>query len=283
MHIKRQRGVGKLKVAFWSNFNGQNGTTSNMLATSIMAVLLDKSKVFIGQSHYHLNNLENPLLLVSKRDRKAYLMNVGIDAIVRAIKSTYLDEDIIENCSLSYMNKKLILLPSTVKSNYGIYEEDLDKTIISILQAVNKYHDMVFMDVNSRQNSITNKILDNVDLIVINLSQNLTVLNDYEENFLSQFQNKNVIYVFGNYNPDSLYNIKNLKKRYSWLKSKNVGLIPYNVEFMDSMSDGKIIPFFYKNINCDNHDTNYYFIKEVKKTTNLIQNIRDKKVAANGL
>ena len=125
VHIRRRKGGCKLRIAFWSNFHGQNGTTSNILATSIMSVLMYNSKIFLGQSHYNLNNLENPLLLVSSRDKKAYFMNSGIDAMVRAIKSTYLDEETIENCTLAYMNKKLTLLPSTVKSNNEIYEEDL--------------------------------------------------------------------------------------------------------------------------------------------------------------
>lgn len=276
MHIKKQKGVDKLKVAFWSNLHGQNGTTSNMLATSIMSVLLHNSKVFLGQTHYNLNNLEAPLLTVSNNDKKTYFMNIGIDAVVRAIKSTYLDEEIIENSTLSYMNRKLVLLPSTVKSNGKIYEEDLDVTIISILQAVKKCHDIVFLDVNTRDNEITNKILEDVDCVVVNLSQNLSVLNDYEENFLEEFKRKNLIYIFGNYNPDSRYSLGNLRKSYTWLKSKSIGLIPYNFEFMDSMSDGKIIPFFYKNFNNEINDPNYYFIQEVKKTTNLIHGLRMK-------
>lgn len=276
MHIKKQKGEDRLKIAFWSNFHGQNGTTSNMLATSIMSVLLHNSKVFLGQTHYNLNNLEAPLLTVSHNDKKSYFMNTGIDAMVRAIKSTYLDKDIIENSSLSYMNKKLVLLPTTIKSNKKIYEEDLNSTIISILQAVDKCHDLVFIDVNTRAHDITNKVLEYVDYVVVNLSQNISVLNDYEENFLEVFQNKNIIYLFGNYNPDSSYSLVNLRKSYSWLKSKNLGLIPYNTEFMDSMSDGKIIPFFYKNFNNEANDPNYYFIREVVKTTNLIHGLRTK-------
>ena len=276
MHIKKQKGVDKLKVAFWSNLHGQNGTTSNMLATSIMSVLLHNSKVFLGQTHYNLNNLEAPLFTVSNNDKKTYFMNIGIDALVRAIKSTYLDKEIIENSTLSYMNRKLVLLPSTVKSNEKIYEEDLDKTIISILQVVEKYHDIVFLDINTRLNDISNKILDDVDYVVVNLSQNLSVLNDYEENFLGEFKKKNIIYIFGNYNPDSTYSLVNLRKSFTWLKSKNVGLIPYNIEFMDSMSDGKIIPFFYKNYNNEINDSNYYFIQEVRKTTNLIHSLKMK-------
>ena len=274
VHIKKQKGECKLKVAFWSNIHGQNGTTSNMLAAGIMSVLQFNSKVFICQSHYKLNNLEGPLLYLSKKEKNSYFMNVGIDAMIRSIKSKYLEVEIIENSTFSYMNKKLMLLPTTIKNNCKIYEEDLETTIVSILQAVEKYHDIVFVDVSSRDHHITKKILENVDYIVVNLCQNIQVLNDFEENFLSDLQNNNIIYILGNYDPDSRYSLANLRKNYSWLRPKSVGVIPYNTEFMDSMSDGKIIPFFHKNYNNDKNDANYYFINEVKKTTNLIHDSR---------
>ncbi len=283
MHIEKQKGVSNLKIAFWSNLHGQNGTTSNMLAASIMSVLLYNSKVFLGQSHYNINNLESPLIAVSQKDKKEYFMNMGIDAMVRSIKSTYLDEEIIDNCTLSYMNKKLILLPTSVKNNYKIYEDDLEKTIISILQATNKHHDKVFIDLNTRENVVTKKIIEDIDLLVVNLSQNLLVLNDYEETFLNKYKDNKVIYIFGNYNCNSRYSLINLRKSYSWLKPNNSYVIPYNTEFSDSMSDGKIIPFFYKNLNIKKQDPNYYFIKEVKKLTKVIEEFMQLKVATNGL
>ncbi len=263
-----------MKVAFWSNLHGQSGTTSNMIGVGIISALSYNSKVFLGQSHYNLNNLEDPFLGISREDKKTYFMNVGIDAIVRAIKSIYLDEETIENCTLSFLNKRLMLLPSTVKTNQKIYEEDIDKTIVSILEAMDKYYDMVFIDVNTRGNAITRKIIDNVDLLVVNLSQNLNLLNDYEENFLEKFQDKNVFYIFGNYNPNSSYSLSNLRKTYTWLKTKNIGIIPYNTEFMDSMSDGKIIQFFFNNLNSEAKDPNYYFINELKGTTSSLYDLR---------
>ena len=49
------------------------------------------------------------------------------------------------------------------------------------------------------------------------------------------------------------------------------------------MSDGKIIPFFYKNLNIKKQDPNYYFIKEVKKLTKVIEEFMQLKVTTNGL
>lgn len=264
-----------MKIAFWSNFHGQSGTTSNMLAVAIMSVLDYKAKVFLAQSHYSMNNLNSSFISVTKPGEKSYFMNVGIDAIIRAIKTRYLDEEIIENCTLSYMNKKLILLPSTVKSNNELYEEDLNRTINSILGAAEKYHDLVLIDVNSRTSGTTNKILDYVDLIVVNLRQNPRVLKDYEENFLEDFKDKNIIYMFGNYNPNSLYSIKNLKSQYPWLRRNKLGLIPYNLEFMDSVSSRNTIAFFSRNHMIeDKNDPNSYFIKEVKKACQFVNEPR---------
>ena len=276
-HIKGLKGGNKLKIGFWSNVHGQGATTSNLIAIGIMSVLQYRSKVFLTQSHFNLNNLDSSFLSIPEANQKSYFMNVGIDAMIRAIKSTYLDEEIIENCSLSYMNNGLVLLPATVKKNRQLFEEDLFKTITSILHVVERYHALVMVDVSPRENQVPNKILESVDLLVINLRQNLRMLNDYEDNFLKKFQDKNKVYLSGCYDSNSRYSITNLRKQYSWLRGNNVGIIPYNTEFMDSLSEGKAIPFFYKNLLADKDDPNQYFIKEVKKAANLIQSYMEVK------
>lgn len=257
-----------MKIAFWSNVHGQTGTTSNLLAIAILSTLQYKIKMFLAQSHFTLNNLEAPFLTISDLDKKEYFMDVGIDALTRAIKSTYLDNQIIENSTLSFINKQLVLLPGTVKSNRNLYEEDLSKTIVGILQVIDRYYDFVLMDVNSGNCSLSKKILQNVDLIVVNLRQNITVLKDYEQNY--DFINKKILYLLGNYNPNSRYSITNLKKQFSFLRGRNVGVIPYNTEFMDAGAEGNIISYFIKNMNCEKEDPNHYFIEEVKNAVNLI-------------
>ncbi len=242
--------------------HGQTGTTSNLLATAVLSTLQYQLKNIVTQTHFNLNNLEAPLVATSDTIAKEYFMDVGIDALARNIKSSPLDGDIIENCSISLLNKQLNLLPGTTKNNRDIYESDMGKTIINILHAVDKYYDIVFIDTNSGRSELTMKILQNVDLIIVNLSQNKSSLDDYAMNY--HLVGKKIFYLIGNYDCNSKYNLKNIQRHYKWLKNNNSAVIPYNTEYMDAQSDGKVIQFIIKNMNCDKDDSNAYFIREVK-------------------
>jgi len=248
--------------------HGQTGTTSNLLAIAVMSTLQYQLKNMITQTHFNLNNLEAPLVSTSSAIAKEYLMDVGIDALTRSIKSSPLDSDILENCSISLLNKQLNLLPGTTKSNRDIYEYDMSKTITSILNAAAGFHDIVFIDTNAGRNDLTMKILQNADLIVVNLSQNKSTLDEYVMNY--ELIGKKVFYLIGNYNCNSRYNLKNIQKTYQWLKNKNTAVIPYNTEYMDAQSDGQVIHFIRNNMDCGKDESNAYFIREVKAAVNKI-------------
>lgn len=224
----------------------------------------------VTQTHFNLNNLEASLISISQSISKEYFLDVGIDALVRNIKSSPLDEDILENSSISLLNKKLNLLPGTFKNNRDIYEADISKTIYGILHAVASYYDIVFIDTNSGSNDLTMKILQNADFIIVNLSQNKYIIEDYSSNY--QLNPDKIFYLIGNYDRNSRYNLNNIQKNYRWLKNNNTAVIPYNTEYMDAQSDGQVIPFMIHNLNCDKGDHNAYFITEVKKAVIKIMN-----------
>jgi cellulose biosynthesis protein BcsQ len=200
--------------------------------------------------------------------KKDYFMDVGIDALTRNIKSSPLDREIIENCTISFLNKQLNLLPGTAKMNKEVYENDISRTITGILRAVALYYDLVFIDTNSGKNELSMKILEDADLIVVNLSQNISVIDEYVLNY--KFSNKKIFYIIGNYDCNSRYNSKNIFKSFHWLKEKNTAVIPYNTEYMDARSDGQVIQYILKNMGCDKDDSNGYFMKEVKAATNKL-------------
>lgn len=257
-----------MKIVFWSNVHGQTGTTSNLLAIAIMCSIHIKSKCIVTQTHFNLNNLESFLVPYTDHMDKEYLMDVGIDALTRNIKTSPLDREIIENCTISFLNKQLNLLPGTAKINKEIYENDINRTITGILRAVEQYYDFVFIDTNSGKNDLTKRILDDADLIIVNLSQNKSMVEEYEMNY--KFENKKVFYLIGNYDLNSRYTIKNMFKSYHWMKEKNTAVIPYNTEYMDALSDGQTIQYILKNMYCDKNDSNRFFIKEVKAAAEKI-------------
>lgn len=243
--------------------HGQSGTTSNLLAIAVMSTLQYQSKNMVTQTHFNLNNLEAPLVSSSHSISKEYLLDVGIDALARNIKSAPLDGDILEDSSISLLNKKLNFLPGTVKSNRDIYESDISKTIHGILKAAANYYDIVFIDTNSGSNELTMKILQNADLIIVNLCQNKSIIEDYALNY--RLDSNKIFYLIGNYDNNSRYNLKNIQRNYRWLKNKNTAVIPYNTEYMDAQSDGQVIPFMLNNMNCNKDEFNAYFISEVKR------------------
>lgn len=256
-----------MKVTFWSNVQGQGGTTSNLLAVAVMSTLLYQYKIMVIQTHFNLNNLEASLVSTLKSDREVF-MDLGIDALTRYIKSAPLDKEVIESCSISLLNKHLNLLPGTLKDNRNIYENDMNKTIKGILRAASKYHDFVFIDTNSGINDLSMKIIKDSDIVVVCLNQNKRILEDYVN--ISKIGGKKVFYLIGNYDYYSRYNLYNLRKSFSWLKNNNSAIIPYNTEYMDAQSDGQVIQFMLKNMDCDKEDNNGYFIKQVKLAVNKL-------------
>lgn len=248
--------------------HGQTGTTSNLLAIAVTSTIIYKYKNMVTQTHFNLNNLEAPLLSTSNNDSKEYFMDIGIDALARSLKSSYLDSTVIENCTISLLHKQLSLLPGTTKNNKDIYEFDMSKTILSILNAAANCHDIIFIDTNSGRNDLTMKILNNADIIVVNLSQNKNIMDDFTSNY--NFNDKKIFYLIGNYDPNSKYNYNNLRKIYRFMKKKNTAVIPYNTEFMDVQSDGEVISYIMKNLECKKEEENAYFIKEVKLAVNKL-------------
>lgn len=268
MRIVKQKGGNNMKIVFWSNVHGQSGTTSNLMAIAVMSTLLYQYKNLVTQTHFNMNNLEVPLVSTSSKADKEFFMDLGIDALARCIKSAPLDADVFESCSISLLDKQLNLLPGTTKDNREIFENDISKTIFGILQAASKYHDFVFIDTNSGKNELTMKIIKDSDIVIVCLNQNKSMLEDYSRNY--EIQDKKVFYLIGNYDYHSRYNLHNLRKCFSWLKNDNSAIIPYNTEYMDAQSDGQVISYLLKNMDCDKDDNNSYFINQVKLAVNKL-------------
>lgn len=257
-----------MKIAFWSNIHGQTGATSNMLASAIVNVVLHKRKTAVLQSHFSLNNLELPLL--GRDMRTDDFSDIGTDALIRDIKSRPLTQEIIHNNSISLMDRHLALFPGTEKKSREVYEKDIQDIFQAIINEVAGCYDDVFIDVASGYNEFSNSLIADADLTIVNLSQNIYVLQRY---FNTPHLNKNILYLIGNYDRNSRYNLKNLERMFPPLKKKT-GVIPYNIEFVDAQNEGMVIPFFLKNIDCARESSNYEFIQSARRMAGLIERAR---------
>lgn len=256
----------KMKIAFWSPFHGQCGTSSNMITVSLLSTMLSEYNTSLFQTSFKYNALETYLLGKSTKVVGEYFQDTGIDALSRGIKSEPLTKENIINCSISLMDEKIHLVPGTSKANREHYETKLLPVLGQIINSLNDNHDLVFIDVNSGLNDeITTRVMNNVDLIVVCLNQNDFVLNEYFAN--NPFHDKNTFYLIGNYDSHSKYTIGNIRRKYKDIKSDSIGGIPYCTGFRDAMLTTNVFMFFETLMHSTKLDRDYEFLKESKATT----------------
>lgn len=261
-----------MKIIFWSPMHGQAGTTSNILAAALLTGINFRKKAVLTQTQFQFNNLEAPIVGANPyhEESKDYFREVGLDTLIRCFKAAKLDLETIANCCIAIENSNILLLPGTTKTIRESFEYEMEMVISNLLQEMEALCGIVFLDICSGGNSLSKKLLEEADLIVVNLNQNVGTI----DLFFNQYENimqKKVFYLFGRYDCNSKYNLNNLRRKYhKYLHVKNTGVIPYDSGFMDAQADGKVVEFIRSNLNDTKKDHHNYFMKKAKKATEKI-------------
>lgn len=261
-----------MKIVYWSPMHGQAGSTSNMLATALIAGIQYRKSCLLMHTHFNLNNLEAPLVGSNAKnvDSIGYFQDVGMDALVRSFKAARLGKEDLENCCIAIPNTKISLLPGTSKSNQASFEHEMDLVILNLLRTMEELVDIVFIDVCSGNHPLSFKIIEDSDVIVVNLSQNTGVMEAYFTDYQNLLQQK-VFYLVGNYDDNSKYNINNMRRHYrKFMKISNSGIIPYNTAFHDALCDGRVSEFVKDNLRCSKEDENQCFVAEARHVASKI-------------
>lgn len=252
-------------VTFWSNYH-QSGTTSNAAALSVMIALEYRLRLLITHSQYERSSLETTFLdrqyvrneLINSKD-------IGIDALSGFVRYNKADRDSILSFTTTLINRKLDLLPGTTITNKEIYIRDMSDVIENLLAAVNESYDIVIIDA-SGENELKDIIIRMSDVIVVNLTQNYNVL----EHFFSQYGDlaEKCMFILSRYDKNSRLNRKNISRKYR-LKDR-LAVIPYNIEFSDACSEGKIIDFLLRNLKAEKDDPNHELMSSLRSASELL-------------
>lgn len=262
-------------VAFWSNEEKETGQSLSMVAlTTYMAIehnyrILEISTGFqdttVEDSYWDLEKTENLVRNLTNRDKAEVVFESGIEGLVKIITSGKTSTAIISNYTKIVFKDRLDVLLAPKTNNYEEYKE-MSQYYIDILQVANRNYDLVFIDISKKmpQEQI-DKILEMADVIVVNMTQKLKVINRYmelrEENTF--FKKNNILINIGRYDKFSKYNVKNIS-RYMREK-KSVLAVPYNTLFFESCSEGKAADFFARLRTADAEDRNGVFMQEVDR------------------
>ena len=264
-------------IAFWSDEKKETGQTLSMVALSTYMAIQHSYKILNVSTNFKDETLEecywntereNSFLKKITEDKRGIIgLEAGIEGLAKIIRSNKTTPNIISNYSKVVFNDRLDVLCATKTTEYSEYLE-IARMYPEILNVANRSYDLIFVDISKRMaEEEVNRILEVADMIVVNITQRLSIIDRFyalrEENKF--FKNNNVLLNIGRYDKFSKYNVKNISR---YLKMKNdVLVVPYNTLFFESCSEGKVAEFFLRLRNTDLGDRNNTFLQEIERMT----------------
>ena len=266
-------------VTFWSNGKEETAKTLSIVAIATNMAIEHNYKILLLSTNYNDDTLES--CFWEKQKPKKSLegltppgavveLDNGIEGLAKAIKANKATPELISNYTKIVFKDRLDVLLSIKSGSYDEYQR-LRDIYPEILQAANKYYDLVFVDINKGlDNEFIRGILKESDLVITNLTQRTKIIDDYmavkEKEKL--FSKSNNMILIGRYDRFSKYTAKNIA-RYMNTKQE-INVIPYSTLFFEACNEGKVADFFLRFRTIDESDRNATFVKEVRKVTETI-------------
>lgn len=281
-----------MKIAFWSNANQKCGVTANLAAISVASVnRFPNKKIVALENRLCQNNLGQAYLgrsIVPMQQEAGhnYYDGGGIEGLLRRIYRQDYCSNIIASYQKVILPDRLFYIPQTRVIHSEIFEYEFDHDIDILLQMIDEYYDICFIDTASRNNLSSKKILEEADLIVVNLCQNKIFLEDFFLNYSSLISK--AVFLIGNYSRQSKISCKRIAMKYD-IPMENITVIPSNELYRNAFMQGNVVEFIKRNLSCDKEHPNYLFIQSVKKAAYMIikkaeqmDNLRKKELSSCG-
>lgn len=270
-------------VTFWNNGKEQTGKTLSVVALATYMAIEHNYKILVISTGINDKSLDN-CFWKEKNTKKNFglfgpntnvAMDNGIEGLSKMVKSNKISPESITNYTKIIFKDRLEVLQS-FKGEKKRYDE-LKEDYTDIINFANRYYDLVFVDLDMELGEqITANILENSNLVVANLSQRLTSIDSFmqKREEMPILKSKKTLILIGRYDKYSKYTIKNISR---YMNEKNkVSSIPYNTLFFETCEEAKVPDLFLSIRKIGEDDRNYFFLSEVKRTSdNIIYRLQD--------
>lgn len=265
------------KIVFWSPQATSVGQTLSVVAASTMMAIEEDYSNLILHAHWKSKKIESSF---SSYDdlKKMNVFNsssLGITALIRLIESNKLTPESVRNYAKPVLKQRLDVMYGTNVESREQFSK-LTESFPRVVQVANQSYDITWIDCpKSEQREYIKAVVADADMVVVTLDQELVNFDECMDLYASSelIKDKNKLILICNYEEKSKYNIPNLKRRYGIRDT--IMSIPTNYVFADACNDGRVIDFFYKNLNADYKDYNGKFIHAVKELNKkILDNIK---------
>lgn len=260
-------------ISFWSGDKKESGQTLAMAAIATQMCVEHNMRTLIIDATFDDDTLERCFWNV--KQEKGFVQKVnqgkidiasGAEGLVSAVASNKTSPEIISNYTKIIFKNRLDVLPG-LKTKVP---EEHEKSLMlykDLINAANKYYDLVFVDLSKTLKRQTTKaILEASSIIVYTMPPNLKKIDNYiklrsENPILGK---NNVIPLLTMSDEGSKYNPKNAARYIG--EKKGIATIPYNTLFMEAASEAGVANMFLQlRISKSAIDKNSQFLNSVSE------------------
>ena len=270
-------------VTFWNNGREQTGKTLSMAAISTYMAIEHNYRILVISTRYKDETLKRCFWKEKKVRKNLGLfgpntntsLESGIVGLSKIISSNKISSENITNYTKIIFKDRLEILES-FSGGEADYEK-LKKLYPEIISLANNYYDLVFVDLdNEMEKEISDKILENSNLVIANINQRLYSIDRFMElkETIPVLNSKKVLVLIGRYDKFSKYTVKNITR---YMKEKNKVLtIPYNTLFFEASEEAKVPELFFNIKSLENDERNSVFVEEIKRASeNIMYRLQD--------
>ncbi len=259
--------MGKL-VAFWSPFIGQAKVTSSLCAIA-GGFGIQYPEISVAISHITSTSMDLEEKLDNRSGmevRRELYSKTGISALKLNYRHAMLTSEKIRRSAIPLRMKSLFLYPNVEQ------ESETDNLTFRLLtENLKQEYDVVFLDLESGKKERSLRFLKAADLVVVVMPQ-APEYWDFFEQEMELLEGVAFCTILGGHLEKSKYGkVYYSRKKDVKEKGKPVGEIPMNAGFMDAMSEGRTLDYFFRNQQIKKKEENYEFMAKTQKAAECIR------------
>lgn len=256
-----------MKIAFWSNSPEECRVSSNMAAIGVASVIRYPYSIIVMENRLSSNNLGKAFYGSSREcilyeAGANYYDGKGLEGLVRKIYRGDKHNGMLKPYLKEIISEHLYYIPQSGVIHNEIFDYELSYCIRPLLDVIEELADICLIGTDSSQILSTKAILEEADLIVVNLCQKQSVLENFFLNYSSVISK--AIFIISGYEPNCRLNYKRIAQMYE-LPPEDLNVIPDNDLYENAYKNGALVEFLSGNYSCSRESVNYMFMQSIKK------------------
>ncbi|HHV13703.1 MAG TPA: hypothetical protein GXX75_25890 [Clostridiales bacterium] len=259
-------------IAFWSNANEKCPVTANMAAISVASVIRYPYSVvmmenYLGRSSLRAAFYGRETIRFMNEAGSNYYDGNGMEGLVRRIYRGDATKHVLTSYIKQIIPDRLSYIPKGRVIHNEIFDYEFEYGIEHLLKMMEGYADISFIGTASHHSLSTKTILQKADLIVVNLCQNQSILDEFFLNYSSLISKS--VFLISSYEYHTKLSLKKISHMYD-IPLENLVAIPENELFQVACMNGGVKDFIDYYNGCSRESPNFLFMHAIRKATYLI-------------